>query len=383
MHTRTPLIGIAMAAAVALAAATPALAVPTAGQPVVRADGLETPLGLAVDDSGRAVISQNFPGLLSHVDKKGVVTELVAAPGEEISAPAVDGDTVFFVRTAFDHSSAWLTSLTAGVETPIVDLAAYEAEVNPDSINTYGFSDLSAECAAQFVPFPEFPPLGMPNYTGIVDTHAYGADVVDGEVYIADAGANAVLKIDAEGVVSTVAVLPPAAPFEVTAENIGEAPWPDCVFGHDYSAEPVPTDVDLGPDGLLYVTSLPGGSEDPALGPRGVVYAIDPDTGATTLVASGFGGATGIAVAPNGSLYVAELFGGPVGAGQVAVVAPGASAATSVIEVSMPSAVSVRAETLYVTTDSLVPGGGKLTVVPLKGGAHSARTAPSTQGGGR
>jgi hypothetical protein len=373
MHSRIPLIGVAMAAALALAAATPAAAAQPGGEPVTRADGLDAPLGLAVDQSGRAIVSQNFSGVLTLVDKKGGTAELAAAPGEEISAPAVDGGTVYFVRTSFDHSSAWLTSLSAGVETPLVDLAAYEATENPDAVNTYGFSDLSAECEAQFVPFPEFPPLGMPNYTGILDTHAYGATVVNGEVYIADAGANAVLKVDAEGEVSTVAVLPPAAPFTVTAENIGGAPWPECVYGHDYSAEPVPTDVELGPDGLLYVTSLPGGSEDPALGPRGVVYSVDPDTGDTELVATGFGGATGIAVAANGTLYVAELFGGPMGAGQVAVVAPGASAATSVIELSMPSAVSVRAETLYVTTDSLVPSAAKLTVVPLKCGAHAKK----------
>ncbi len=372
MHTRIPLIGVAMAAAITLAAATPALAAPP-GAPVTMADDLDAPLGLAIDQSGRAIVSQNFIGVLSLVDKKGGITELAAAPGEEISAPAVDGGTVYFVRTSFDHTSAWLTSLIDGVETPIVDLAAYEAAENPDAVNTYGFSDLSAECEAEFVPFPEYPPLGMPNYTGILDTHAYGATVVDGEVYIADAGANAVLKVDAEGVVSTVAVLPPAAPITVTAENIGEAPWPACVYGHGYSAEPVPTDVEMGPDGLLYVTSLPGGPEDPSLGPRGVVYTVDPDTGATELAATGFGGATGIAVAPNGTLYVAELFGGPMGAGQVGVVAPGASSATSVIEVVMPSAVSIRAESLYVTTESLAPGAAKLTVVPLKGGAHAKK----------
>ncbi|SIN95646.1 ScyD/ScyE family protein [Agromyces cerinus] len=371
MHTRIPLIGVAMAAAVTLAIATPAIAAQPSGTPSTRAEGLVSPLGLAIDASGRAYVSQNFIGVLSLVDKKGQSTPLVATQGDEVSAPAVDGSTVYYVTTNGDHTSAWLKSMSNGVETQVADLAAYESTENPDAVNTYGFSDLSAECEAEFVPFPPFPPLGMPNYAGIVDTHAYGATAVGGDVYIADAGANAVLKVDAEGVISTVAVLPPAAPVTITAENIGEAPWPACVFGHGYRAEPVPTDVEMGPDGLLYVTSLPGGSEDPALGPRGVVYSIDPGTGETNLVATGFGGATGIAVAPNGTLYVAELFGGPMGAGQVAVVAPGASAATSVIEVSMPSAVSVRAETLYVTTDSL--GDAKLTVVPLKGGAHAKK----------
>ena len=76
--------------------------------------------------------------------------------------------------------------------------------------------------------------------------------------------------------------------------------------------EPVPTDVELGNDGWLYVTTLPGGPEDPSLGARGAVYRVNPTTGEVQLYASGFAGATGLAVAPNGTVFVAELFGNQV-----------------------------------------------------------------------
>ena len=54
-----------------------------------------------------------------------------------------------------------------------------------------------------------------------------------------------------------------------------------------YAVEAVPTDVEVGPDGKLYVTSLPGGPEDPSLGANGRVLRIDPATGKVTTVVGG------------------------------------------------------------------------------------------------
>ena len=60
-----------------------------------------------------------------------------------------------------------------------------------------------------------------------------------------------------------------------------------CTVGHKFYFEPVPTDVEVH-DGLLYVTTLPGGPEDPSLGARGKVYTVDPATGDVTKIGSGF-----------------------------------------------------------------------------------------------
>ncbi|MFF2271361.1 ScyD/ScyE family protein [Agromyces sp. NPDC058136] len=374
MQTRSILTVAAASALLASAAiAGPAAAAPAPGAPETRASGLPTPLGLAVATNGDAVVSGNFAGLLSSVGKRGVVTNLAAAPGEEISAPAVDGGTVYYMRGSNDHTAADIYALRGGTSTHVADIAGFEASENPDQVNTYGFSDLDESCEAAFPNDPD-DVLTWPNYPGQIDTHAYGATVAGGILYVADAGANAIFAVDpASGDVSTVAVLPPAAPIVVPAPVAAEFGWPDCAVGHEYRTEPVPTDVELGPDGWLYVTSLPGGPETPEFGPRGNVVKVDPSTGEVAPVAAGFNGATGLAVAPNGTIFVAELFGGPAFSGQVAIVKPGESAASSAIDVVMPAAVSVRAEQLYITTEALSEEGGKLTVVPLKGSAHSRR----------
>ena len=60
---------------------------------------------------------------------------------------------------------------------------------------------------------------------------------------------------------------------------------------------------------MLYVSTLPGGPEDPSFGARASVLRVDPSDGSSEVVADGLLSATGLAVAPNGDIYVAELFG--------------------------------------------------------------------------
>ena len=110
------------------------------------------------------------------------------------------------------------------------------------------------------------------------------------------------------GKTETVAVLPPR-PYKITAEAAASNGLPDCVVGTTYDFEAVPTDVAVGPDGWLYVTSLPGGPEDPTLGARGAIFKVDPDGDEVELVAEDIMTPTGLALADNGDLYVASLFG--------------------------------------------------------------------------
>ena len=62
--------------------------------------------------------------------------------------------------------------------------------------------------------------------------------------------------------VSTVAALKPVK-VKVTASRGRGHGLPSCTVGKKFAFEAVPTDVEVGPDGQLYVTSLPGGPEDP------------------------------------------------------------------------------------------------------------------------
>ena len=105
--------------------------------------------------------------------------------------------------------------------------------------------------------------------------------------------------------------LPPQG-VEVTQEAAQANGLPECAVGETFDFEPVPTDVELGPDGMLYVTTLPGGPEDPSLGDRGAVHRVDPETGDVETLATGLLSATGLAVTPHGDMYVAELFGGEI-----------------------------------------------------------------------
>ena len=207
-------------------------------------------------------------------------------------------------------------------------------------------------------------------------------------IYVADAGANAIWRVGYDGTVTTVAVLPPTAPIHVTAEIAAGLGLPACAAGHDYRFEPVPTDVELGPNGWLYVSSLPGGPEDPSLGARGAVYKINPLDGTIKTVATGSSGRRASRYRRrSGTVYVAELFGGAGGTGQVSVVLPGTHTPRLLVALSSPAAIELRHGRLYVTTDAFVPDAtgspqpiGKITIVPLNGRGHSEDDGNCRQG---
>ncbi|WP_382309326.1 ScyD/ScyE family protein [Herbiconiux sp. UC225_62] len=320
------------------------------------ADGLISPLSLDVDRHGDSYLSQNFIGELNGVSSEGELSTLATAsvPGNEIGAVSSRHGTVYFSQNDQPNGVANLMSLEEG-GTPevLADLGAYEAEVNPDQVNTYGFTDLDPACAAQVNPNG---PAGEPTYTGKVDSHPYASLALRHEIYVADAGGNDILRVDYDGEISTAAVLPPTEPVVVTAELAAQFGFPDCVVGASYVFEPVPTDVERGDDGWLYVSSLPGGPEDPSLGLRGSVYKVNPDSGEVELVATGFGGATGIAVdKDSGVVLVAELFGGPDNTGQISALSSWSGEVFATFAVSSPAAIELRDGMVYATTDAFVP----------------------------
>jgi sugar lactone lactonase YvrE len=100
-------------------------------------------------------------------------------------------------------------------------------------------------------------------------------------------------------------VLPPTR-VGITRAMKKEFDLPKCVVGKTYRAEGVPTDVEMGPDGNLYVTSLPG---VPGEGlPTGRIYRIDPATGDVSRMAGGLVSPVGLAISPTGDAYVSMLF---------------------------------------------------------------------------
>jgi sugar lactone lactonase YvrE len=128
--------------------------------------------------------------------------------------------------------------------------------------------------------------------------------------YVADSGGNDVLRVYGTGRVRTIAVLP-RQPFTFTRRVVTGLGMPSCVVGARYQAEPAPTDVEVGPDGTLWVTTLPQLYD---LGQLGSLYRVDPRTGRARRFATGFEGATNVAVTASGKIFVAERLSGRIAA---------------------------------------------------------------------
>jgi hypothetical protein len=237
---------------------------------------------------------------------------------------------IAYTSTDFSTGAATLTVLRRGRGSVIADLSGFEQTKNPDSAVHYGVHNPSQCVIDAFASSPDGPPA---TYQGLVDSHPYAvADARGSSWWVADAGGNDVLRVDERGRVSLVAVLP-RQPTVITAAMAAAVGLPDCVVGVTYNFEPVPTDVEQGPDGMLYVSTLPGGPEDQSFGARGSVYRVNPRTGHATRLATGFAGATNVAVAPNGRIYVAELF-----AGRISVLSGG----TAKLLVDLPNVAAVE-----------------------------------------
>ncbi|MDN4173670.1 ScyD/ScyE family protein [Nocardioides sp. SOB77] len=328
------------------ATAAPAAPAPAADAQVV-AKGLLSPLSLAVKSNGTAYVAQNFAGRLMKVRKgEKPVVVATAMEGREIGAVDVTGNVITYAVSWGENEGGIVRQVRNGRTRTIGDIGAAERATDPDAGNAYGFQGLEEGCEA-----PEFTePRG-----GVTETHPYATAVAGDTVYVADAGANAVFAVTG-GEVTPVAALPPVA-VEVSEEAAAAQEWDPCVAGHTLNLEAVPTDIEVGRDGALYVSSL--GPENPLLGAEGGVFKIDPATGTVTRHVSGFVGVTGLAVATNGDVYVTELFGGaitkvPAGGGDRVVVRRPA----------MPAAVELKGGSLWATTNAMTGLSGEPGDVP-------------------
>lgn len=318
------------------------------------ASGLAGPLQLAVASNGTVYVAEDFAGRLTKIDKHGrTSTVRTVAGGSEVAGVDVRGSGTLVYTTTSGVSeetsataSALVRVLPNGRPIQLADLLFYEQHYNPDQVNHYGFSHLAPACAATFPPF-----IPTDQYAGLVDTHPYAVATVGNGWIVADAAGNDLIKVTADGRVSTLAVLPAQPPVAITADNFDALGLPSCAVGATYAAEPVPTDVELGPDGQLYVSTLAG---DPA---PGSVYRVDPQSGATTLIATGFAGATNLAVSPSGTIYVAELFGGQISK----VVGTGSQ---PVVQLPDPAGLEWARGQLYVSYDVFGPDGKVATINP-------------------
>lgn len=281
-------------AAVFLAAATASVVFATPAQaaapePVtVVAGGFDDPTGLT-NWAGRFYVAESSTGEISgFVPGAKPYTRLNKIPGPS----GVDRklDTFYFVTgepmggPAPKGSSTLYSTVSGKPRHKIADLTAYELANNPDGQQQFAADGTPLDALSN--PFQVLVGRGF-----------------DNRVFVADAGANAVLVADPNGKVSTF-----FAPPVVTTGACAGRPNND---PQHTGCDPVPTGLAWGPDGNLYVSTLSG--EAPG---QGRVYVLDPFGGKVLGIISGFSSPTGVAVGDSGSVYVSELLEGlPEGEG--------------------------------------------------------------------
>ncbi len=359
---KSTLAGASVLALAATLLTVPAQADDHTSEPEVVTGGLIGPLTVASGDGGDVYVTQTFANTLSKVDGNGEVTNLHTLEGSpetaELVGVAYSGGATYHIENDFSGEvpTSHIVRTENGERTVVSDdLWAYEIANNPDRSHRYGVTNARGTCLDQLTAFEETAGFPIVNYRGIVESHGYQLEVHDGAIYVADAAANAVLKVDeGTGAISTVSVLPGktikfTAGLEAALEGQLGLDIPDCIVGKRFIAESVPTDVQVGWLGGLYVSTL-GGSAGEVL-PLSSVYWISPDAEYTFEVAGDLHGATGLDVTPDGTVIVAEMFGG-----RVSAIPHGDNEATTLFEANSPADVAVAGHTVYATTGTFGEG---------------------------
>jgi hypothetical protein len=181
---------------------------------------------------------------------------------------------------------------------------------------------------------------------GPVDSNPFGVLAEPGGRLVADAGANALLRVAANGTVETLAVLPPQP--NPTNPRVGPP-----------TIEAVPTAVARGPDGALYVGQLTG---FPFVQGLAKIYRVVPGQDPVVHCA-GFKAIMDLAFGPDGSLYVVENATGglffPANSGQLSRVAPDCTRTPLLVGLDRPTSVAVGDDgAIYVTDHGVTAGAG-------------------------
>lgn len=347
---RSRLLALVAATAVtgALAATPVASAAPAPARPHdTLASQLVVPLSLAA--RGQTVyVTQNFAGQLTRLRPgKEPRTVYSSKHGHEVAGVDVRGHRVVFTETAGNeqgNTNSWIKLLRRdGTARTLANPHRFEVATNPDGAITYGARGLSKGCARHW-PTDQ---LGPATYSGGVDSHPYGTAIARHRTYIADAGMNAVLALSRRGHLRTVAVTPPVA-VKITQQLADQMGVPKCAVGKTYYGESVPTDVEVTRHGRLLVTTEGGGLGEQM--PLGAVYLINPRNGHLKQLAGGLMAPTGLAVARNGDLLVAQLF-----ANEISRVNPRTGKARTFAKVALPAAVERQGRSVLATVNVLPP----------------------------
>ena len=186
------------------------------------------------------------------------------------------------------------------------------------------------------------------------DSNPYGVAALPSRQIVADAGANALFEVRANGEIRTLATFP--------ARMVPAPPFLSLPPGTSIPMQAVPTAVAQGPDGALYVGQLTGFPF-----PEGAanIYRVPSSGGAPQVVATGFTNIIDLAFDEDGTLYVLQIgngFAGPGGPplkapGQLIRVNPDGSRTVVYAGLFYPGGVAIGPDgAAYVTNFGIVPG---------------------------
>ena len=194
---------------------------------------------------------------------------------------------------------------------------------------------------------------------GNVDSNPYGSVALPGRRIVADAGANALVEVQANGRTRTFAVPPRLPPFPPGAPG---AP----------TREPVPTSVVEGPDGAMYVSQLTAG---PFFRGTSTVLRVASDGSTIEAFATGFTAVVDLAFDAGGALYVLEIASGlvpgpganpGVGNGRLLRKCPGADATVLLGGLIFASGVAIGPDgAAYLTNKGTSATDGEVLRLPL------------------
>jgi uncharacterized protein GlcG (DUF336 family) len=335
----------------------------TAADGVVLAEGFNGPQGLLVDEDGSVLVIDSGVGGDEEINffSTQAMTDVVAA----------SGTTARIVRVLEDGTQedvAALPSLMVGMEgigggrLAILDGALYatigQFSSAPEDEGIADFAvvaEVGEDGTLTTVASTwDFERENNPDGTTLYDSHPYGLSAgPDGALYMADAGANDVLRVDPEtGEISLVAVLDPIPGV-----------FPSDVRGGELLADPVPTSIIFDDEGNAYVSYLSGAPFVP--GTSGVKM-IAPD-GTVSDYATGLTMLTQVQWGPDGHMYGTQ-FGqftdqGPVpDSGSVVHIDGGEDFSTVVDGLAFATSLDFNdAGDLFVTTGGLgAPGSGQV-----------------------